>query len=67
MAEFPSYPLVSAALLRVTVRLICGCGYITELTCDASAIGETGRTYTCTGCRSSHWFNVTGEDNSDDG
>lgn len=61
MAEFPSHELVSARLLSVTVQLVCGCGYVTELTYGATDVGRTGRTYTCAGCRSAHWFNVTQE------
>lgn len=70
-ARFPSYPLADVVPLKaarpgaVRVLLMCGCGFPADLTFDASATGETGRSYTCEGCGSSHWFKV-GEDGSDD-
>ena len=60
---FPSHPLASATLLRVTMRLVCGCGFVTEQSFEGTAIG-TGRGYTCSGCSSSHWFTI-GEDGGD--
>ena len=69
MADFPAHPLRAVTVLEVTVQLDCGCGKVTVLTFPGDAIGETGRSYTCTGCGSSHWFSLaaeaTGED--DDG
>jgi hypothetical protein len=56
VAEFPRYPLVSAEPLSFTVQLTCGCGYITVLTFGWNQAGETGRSYRCKGCGSSHWL-----------
>lgn len=64
MAEFPRYPLRDVTVLEVTVRLDCGCGKLTVLSFSGDAIGETGRSYTCAGCGSSHWFTIT-KDGSD--
>jgi hypothetical protein len=61
MAEGPHYSLVSvvplvpdrAGLLRVA--LTCECGEVTDFTYPPRALG---RSYTCGGCETRHWFNV---------
>jgi hypothetical protein len=64
MADFPRYPLGNVIPLKpdrpgqVRVLLMCGCGYPTDLTYEADATGETGQSYICRGCDSSHWFTV---------
>ena len=73
MTEPGSVPpeLLGARLLQFRVLLTCSCGRDTDLTFGAGAIGVTGRSYTCGGCGTSHWFNVklaseeTGEDDTD--
>jgi RNase P subunit RPR2 len=70
MASFPRYPLADVIPLKsrdgeTRVLLMCGCGHPTDLTFEASATGETGRSYTCEGCGSSHWFKVREDDTND--
>ena len=54
----PPPELVATRLLQFRVLLSCSCGHDTDRTFDAGAIGLTGRSYTCEGCRASHWFNA---------
>jgi hypothetical protein len=62
VAELPRHFLLSAVPVapdlpgQVRVLLTCDCGKVTDFTYEAGAAGETGRSYTCGGCRTSHWF-----------
>jgi hypothetical protein len=52
---------------RVAVLLMCSCSRVTPLEFDAAAVGETGRSGVCAGCRTVYWFHLPAGPEDDDG